>query len=37
MNPSRDIARLIELMAALRTPGAGCPWDLEQNFATIAP
>src|SRR5262245_11986442 len=34
---SRDIARLIELMAALRTPGSGCPWDLEQNFATIAP
>ena len=37
MSPSRDIARLIELMAALRTPGSGCPWDLEQSFATIAP
>jgi ATP diphosphatase len=24
-------------MAALRTPGSGCPWDLEQNFATIVP
>ena len=24
-------------MAALRTPGSGCPWDLEQNFRTIAP
>ncbi len=24
-------------MAALRTPGSGCPWDLEQSFATIAP
>ena len=24
-------------MAALRTPGTGCPWDLEQNFRTIAP
>ena len=24
-------------MAALRTPGSGCPWDLEQNFLTIAP
>src|ERR1700681_524991 len=35
--PSRDIARLIEIMAALRTPRTGCPWDLEQNFATIAP
>ena len=37
MHASRDIARLIEIMAALRTPGTGCPWDLEQNFATIAP
>jgi ATP diphosphatase len=35
--PSSDIARLLEIMAALRTPGSGCPWDLEQNFATIAP
>lgn len=35
--PSRDIARLIEIMVALRTPGTGCPWDLEQTFATIAP
>jgi nucleoside triphosphate diphosphatase len=37
MTPSRDIGRLIEIMAALRTPNTGCPWDLEQNFATIAP
>ncbi|KYH03277.1 nucleoside triphosphate pyrophosphohydrolase [Bradyrhizobium sp. DOA1] len=37
MKPSRDISRLIEIMAALRTPVTGCPWDLEQNFATIAP
>jgi ATP diphosphatase len=37
MAPSRDISRLIEIMAALRTPKTGCPWDLEQNFATIAP
>jgi ATP diphosphatase len=37
MKPSRDIARLIEIMAALRTPGSGCPWDLEQTFETIAP
>jgi ATP diphosphatase len=37
MTPSRDIARLIEIMAALRTPGTGCPWDLEQSFDTIAP
>jgi ATP diphosphatase len=37
MTPSRDISRLIEIMAALRTPVTGCPWDLDQNFATIAP
>ena len=37
MNPSRDIARLIEIMAVLRTPGTGCPWDLQQTFETIAP
>lgn len=37
MTPSRDISRLIEIMAQLRTPGTGCPWDLEQDFATIAP
>ena len=37
MTPSRDISRLIEIMAALRTPATGCPWDLEQTFATIAP
>ncbi len=37
MESSRDINRLLEIMAALRTPGTGCPWDLEQNFATIAP
>ncbi len=37
MNPSCDIERLIEIMAALRTPGTGCPWDLEQDFASIAP
>jgi nucleoside triphosphate diphosphatase len=37
MKPSRDIAALIDIMAALRTPGSGCPWDLAQSFATIAP
>src|SRR5829696_5018702 len=37
MTSSRDIDRLIEIMAALRTPGTGCPWDLEQDFSTIAP
>ena len=37
MKPSRDISRLIEIMAALRDPKDGCPWDVEQNFSTIAP
>jgi ATP diphosphatase len=37
MEPSKDISRLIELMAALRDPKTGCPWDIEQNFATIKP
>jgi ATP diphosphatase len=37
MVPSRDIATLVAVMAALRTPGTGCPWDLEQSFASIAP
>jgi ATP diphosphatase len=37
MTPSKDITRLIEIMAALRTPETGCPWDLVQTFATIAP
>jgi len=37
MQPSRDIRRLNEIMAALRTPETGCPWDLEQTFATIVP
>jgi nucleoside triphosphate diphosphatase len=37
MTPSRDVGRLLEIMAALRTPETGCPWDLAQNFSTIAP
>jgi ATP diphosphatase len=35
--PSRDIAMLLAIMAALRTPETGCPWDLEQDFGSIAP
>jgi ATP diphosphatase len=31
------IENLLGIMAQLRTPGAGCPWDLQQNFHTIAP
>ncbi len=37
MTPSRDVARLIEIMASLRDRQAGCPWDIEQDFSTIAP
>jgi ATP diphosphatase len=37
MQPGRDIGRLLSIMAALRTPGTGCPWDLEQDFASIVP
>lgn len=37
MADPRDIARLLEIMVALRTPVTGCPWDLEQSFETIVP
>src|SRR5712692_8768665 len=37
MKASSDIGQLTALMASLRTPGSVCPWDLEQNFKTIAP
>jgi ATP diphosphatase len=37
MQPSRDIARLVEIMAALRQPETGCPWDVEQTFDSIIP
>jgi MazG family protein len=33
----RCVRELLDVMAALRTPVTGCPWDLEQTFATIAP
>jgi len=33
----RRIETLLAIMARLRAPGTGCPWDLEQTFATIAP
>ena len=32
-----SIEQLLDIMARLRDPASGCPWDLEQNFATIAP
>jgi ATP diphosphatase len=37
MQSSRDIDRLLEIMAALRQPETGCPWDVVQTFETIKP
>jgi ATP diphosphatase len=37
MEASKDISRLIEIMAALRNPATGCPWDIVQTFETIKP
>jgi nucleoside triphosphate diphosphatase len=37
MSDVRDIQRLLDIMAALRDPATGCPWDIEQDFASIAP
>jgi MazG family protein len=37
MTAERPIDRLIAIMARLRDPAGGCPWDLEQTFATVAP
>src|SRR5271165_7060499 len=37
MQPSHDIRRLVDIMAALRDPESGCPWDVDQTFASIAP
>jgi MazG family protein len=35
--PRGDIEELLAIMRRLRDPNGGCPWDLEQNFSTIAP
>ncbi len=37
MNPQTSIDHLLAIMAKLRDPEEGCPWDREQSFATIAP
>lgn len=36
-DPNGGIERLLEIMRQLRDPETGCPWDIEQSFATIAP
>ncbi|RXR04346.1 nucleoside triphosphate pyrophosphohydrolase [Pseudoxanthomonas composti] len=35
--PAQQIDRLLRIMARLRDPQGGCPWDLQQDFASIAP
>ena len=37
INPEAEIARLLAIMATLRDPKTGCPWDQVQTWATIAP
>lgn len=37
MEASKDINRLLDIMAALRQPETGCPWDIVQTFETIKP
>ena len=37
LNPNGGMPRLLEIMRRLRDPETGCPWDIEQDFATIAP
>ena len=36
-DPEGGLPRLLEIMARLRDPATGCPWDLVQSFETIAP
>ena len=36
-DPQGGMERLLEIMRRLRDPVTGCPWDIEQTFATIAP
>jgi ATP diphosphatase len=36
-SPEAELRRLLDIMAALRAPVGGCPWDLQQDFSTIAP
>jgi ATP diphosphatase len=36
-DPAAALNRLLDIMAALRDPQYGCPWDLQQDFASIAP
>jgi nucleoside triphosphate diphosphatase len=37
LDPNGGLPRLLEIMARLRDPETGCPWDIEQDFKSIAP
>ena len=37
LDPNGGLPRLLEIMARLRDPETGCPWDVEQDYASIAP
>lgn len=37
LDPKGGLPRLLEIMTRLRDPDTGCPWDIEQTYATIAP
>ena len=34
---SLNLSRLLDIMARLRDPETGCPWDIQQTFTSIAP
>ena len=36
-DPNGGLPRLLEIMARLRNPETGCPWDIEQTYKSIAP
>ena len=37
MTDTAQLVRILDIMKALRDPETGCPWDIEQTFASIAP
>lgn len=37
MSQRYDLPQLLAIMAKLRDPNGGCPWDLKQSFQTIVP
>ena len=37
MDTNARLSRLLEIMARLRDPETGCPWDIEQTYASIVP